>query len=476
MKKNIFLVLALAVGMTACTEDYTDWADPQSTDPETPEVVSLSVEEAASVNMAEVDSDLVQTFVPVLLAADGTTHEYILELSDTAKTNTVEIAADENGYVSASELQSIVETFYGKRPVEREMIARLVAYVNNNGTAVKLVSENFIVRVTPEAPVIEEAYYYIGALTNWTMGDTTYKFDNGGGDVYDNPVFTVTIPAAALDADGNRTDHWFAIAPQSAYDASEWSMLLGTKGGNGCTDLQGYLDVRTNLSDDGSFCMPASDGASYYKISINMIDYTYTIEPMAFQQYIYYIGSTDGWSAAEQKLESPNFDGVYTGYLYCADPNGWGNQFKFQKTPGDWSTEINSGNFSSFNGAVVDAGGNFGVSGGQSVYYFVVDLASGSITATEITNMNLVGDFNGWNAADDAQQMSWDAENFCYVINNAGVTSNGWKFTANNAWDINLGGSVDKLEANGANLDAVGTTIKLYPTRRGSDNIYATVE
>lgn len=71
----------------------------------------------------------------------------------------------------------------------------------------------------------------------------------------------------------------------------------------------------------------------------------------------------------------------------------------------------------------------------------------------------ITGDFNGWNAADDAQQMTWDAENYCYTITGAGVTTNGWKFTAN-----------------GNNISVAGSTIKLYPTRKTSDKIYCTVE
>ena len=56
------------------------------------------------------------------------------------------------------------------------------------------------------------------------------------------------------------------------------------------------------------------------------------------------------------------------------------------------------------------------------------------------------------------------------------MDANGLKFTINNAWDVNLGGTVDNLVANGDNLGVVGTTIKLYPTRKGTDNIYCTVE
>jgi hypothetical protein len=87
-----------------------------------------------------------------------------------------------------------------------------------------------------------------------------------------------------------------------------------------------------------------------------------------------------------------------------------------------------------------------------------------------------VGDFNSWNQADDAQQMTWNATDFCFEITGAGVTAAGWKFTTNNSWDINLGGTIDDLVANGANLSVVGTTIKLYPTRKTSNKIYCTVE
>ena len=111
-----------------------------------------------------------------------------------------------------------------------------------------------------------------------------------------------------------------------------------------------------------------------------------------------------------------------------------------------------------------------------------VDVAAGKIEATKITNMNLVGDFNGWNQADNAQQMTWDAANVCFSITGAGVTANGWKFTANNDWAINLGSNdsaepstvINDLVGNGKNIGVVGTT--LYPCRTKSDKIYCTVE
>ena len=56
------------------------------------------------------------------------------------------------------------------------------------------------------------------------------------------------------------------------------------------------------------------------------------------------------------------------------------------------------------------------------------------------------------------------------------LTSDGWKFIVNKDWPINLGGSIDNLEQDGANLTVAGNTIKLYPTRKTNDNIFCTVE
>ena len=106
-----------------------------------------------------------------------------------------------------------------------------------------------------------------------------------------------------------------------------------------------------------------------------------------------------------------------------------------------------------------------------------LDLAALTLSATFINNMNLVGDFNGWNAADDAQQMTWNATDYCWEITGAGVNANGWKFTANNDWGINLGGdALTKLTQDGPNISVAGSTIKLYPTRKTSDNIFCTVK
>lgn len=214
--------------------------------------------------------------------------------------------------------------------------------------------------------------------------------------------------------------------------------------------------------------------AGKYKLTINMMDYSYTIEEVNYDPFIYFIGSTDGWKSSDQKLALvDDAKGVYTGYVYVADPNNAGFQFKFQRVAGSWDKAIGAATFTSFGGAATNEGDNIGVNAGEGVYYMDVNLSEGTITATKVETMGMIGDFNGW--AGDVP-MTWNAEEYCFEATNAGVTAAGWKFRVNGGWDINLGGSPNNLTAGGDNLSVAGNTVKLYPTRKTSDNIYCTVE
>lgn len=216
--------------------------------------------------------------------------------------------------------------------------------------------------------------------------------------------------------------------------------------------------------------------AGKYKLTIDMMDYTYTIEEVNYDPFIYFIGSTDGWGSSDQKLALvDDAKGVYTGFVYIADPNGAGLQFKFQRVAGKWENEINAGTFNKFLDAASDASGNIGVTEGEGVYYFDVNLGDGTIKATKVTTMGLIGKFQGWDETKDVA-MTWNAEEYCFEATNAGVTADGWKFRMNKKWDVNLGGSLNDLTAGGSDIKVAGNTVKLYPTRKTKDNIYCTVE
>ena len=318
---------------------------------------------------------------------------------------------------------------------------------------------------------IADAYYIIGGNGSWS-DDKSQKMSHSDKDVFEDPIFSYVLTGGS--------ELWFAFGEAEALDATaagDWNQLFGFVGEQGAT---GSYERRSVMGAENTFHVDGT--AKFYRFTINALTKTYEITPLNFDPYIYFIGATDGWTNAEQKLALTDESGIYTGYLYCADPNGWGNEFKFQKVPGDWGTEINTGMMTGgITGDFGDGGGNFKATAGEGVYYVTLDMANMSINALKVDKMGIIGDFNGWGGD---VEMTWNATDYCFEATNAGVTANGWKFRVNSDWGINLGANdsvepstvTTDLVANGKNLGVAGSTVKLYPTRKTSDNIYCTVE
>ncbi|RHK11981.1 DUF5115 domain-containing protein [Segatella copri] len=464
MIKKILLGMTLLMAMVSCTEDYTDWGNPQTNPQE--EAVAFgngSVAPVDVINLADVKTEKVK--VASIVAPTSSDAAYTPNYKINFDGQSFDIDAD--GNMATAELTSYIVDKYGKRPTERDIDATLDAWVSNGATAVKMAtSEKFQIKAIPEAPVIEEGYYLVGDMfttddvNGWTK-EVAKAFNHSDKDVYEDPVFTVSFETT-------KADQYWKIIPKKNIDSGDiWAAgVVGPK-------VDGD-DSMTGTLTNGDAKAGKIAKAGKYKLTINMMDYTYTIEEVKYDPFIYFIGATDGWTNAEQKLALVDANtGTYTGFLYCADPNNWGNQFKFQRVAGSWDNEINAGAFNTFDGAATNENGNIGVNAGEGVYYFDVNLANGTIKATKVETMGLIGNFNSW--ADDAA-MTWNAEEYCFEATNVGVTADGWKFRVNGGWDINLGGSLNNLTAGGDNIAVAGNTVKLYPTRKTSDNIYCTVK
>ena len=471
MIKKILLGMTLLMGMVSCTEDFTDWGNPQTNSQK--EAVAFgngSVAPVDVINLADVNTEKVK--VASIVAPTSSNAAYTPNYKINFDGQSFDIDAE--GNMATAELTSYIVDKYGKRPTERDIDATLDAWVSNGSTAVKMAtSATFQVKAIPEAPVIEDGYYLVGDMFNveavgdapavdgWNTVSAKQAFKHSDKDVYDDPVFTITFETT-------KDNQYWKIIPKKNVDAGNfWAAgVVGPK-------VDGD-DSMTGLLTNGDAKAGKIAKAGKYKLSINMMDYSYTLEEVNYDPFIYFIGATDGWTKAEQKLALvDDAKGVYTGYLYCADPNGWGNQFKFQRVAGSWDNEINSGAFSTFSGAATSEGGNISVNAGEGVYYFDVNLGEGTITATKVETMGMIGTFNNW---DGDAVMTWNAEEYCFEATNVGVTADGWKFRVNGGWDINLGGSLNNLTAGGDNLKVAGNTVKLYPTRKTSENIYCTVE
>lgn len=469
MIKKILLGMTLLMSMVSCTEDYTDWANPQ-TNPQEDAVAfgNGSVTPVDVINLADVKTEKVK--VASIVAPTSSNAAY----TPTYKINIGGRAfdIDAEGNMAKADLVNYIVDKFGKRPTERDIDATLDAWVSNGVTAVKMAtSEKFQIKAIPEAPVIDEGYYLVGdmfttedGVNGWNTISDKQTFKHSDKDVYEDPIFTITFETT-------KADQYWKIIPKANVDA-----------GNTDASAAGVVGPKVDGEDRMTGSLTNGDAkagkiakAGKYKLTLNMMDYTYTFEEVKYDPFIYFIGATDGWKSSDQKLALVDeAKGVYTGYVYVADPNGAGLQFKFQRVAGSWDNEINAGTFNTFSdAATTNENGNIGVNAGEGVYYFDVNLGEGTIKATKVETMGIMGQFNGWSS--DAV-MAWNAEEYCFEATNVGVTADGWKFRVNGGWDINLGGSLNNLTAGGDNITVAGNTVKLYPTRKTNDNIYCTVE
>lgn len=472
MIKKILLGMTLLMSMVSCTEDYTDWGNPQSNPKE--EAVSFgngSVTPVDVINLADVKTEKVK--VASIVAPTSSNAAY----TPTYKINIGGRAfdIDAEGNMAKADLVNYIVDKFGKRPTEHDIDATLDAWVSNGVTAVKMAtSEKFQIKAIPEAPVIDEGYYLVGdmfttedGVNGWNTISDKQTFKHSDKDVYEDPIFTITFETT-------KADQYWKIIPKANVDA-----------GNTDASAAGVVGPKVDGEDSMTGSLTNGDAkagkiakAGKYKLTLNMMDYTYTFEEVKYDPFIYFIGSTDGWQSYDQKLALvDDAKGVYTGFVYIADPNGAGFEFKFQRKPNSWDNAIGASNFVTFKGAAIDpqSGNNLGVNGGVSVYYIDANLSEGTIEATKVETMGLIGKFQEWDETKDVP-MTWNAEEYCFEVTNAGVTADGWKFRMNKKWDVNLGGSLNNLTAGGSDIKVAGNTVKLYPTRKTKDNIYCTVE
>lgn len=476
MKKlSLYISIALAgLFMGSCSEDFKDWADPQTNPQEDAITIpGFTATAAQAIDFASVTTDSVNTFSlsSAALPEGFTLGNARIELTpqgvENATKTTVNTSLDGKGAVA--DLASVVESAYGKRPTARTFDAQVYVNAIKEGQAVLIDAGKINLVMTPKAPFIDAAYYLVGDMfttddvNGWNTISDKQTFKHSDKDVYEDPIFTITFETT-------KADQYWKIIPKANVDA-----------GNTDASAAGVVGPKVDGEDSMTGSLTNGDAkagkiakAGKYKLTLNMMDYTYTFEEVKYDPFIYFIGATDGWKSSDQKLALVDeAKGVYTGYVYVADPNGAGLQFKFQRVAGSWNNEINAGAFVSFGGAATNENGNIGVNAGEGVYYFDVNLGEGTIKATKVETMGIMGQFNGWSS--DAV-MTWNAEEYCFEATKVGVTADGWKFCVNGGWDINLGGSLNNLTAGGDNITVAGNTVKLYPTRKTNDNIYCTVE
>jgi len=180
--------------------------------------------------------------------------------------------------------------------------------------------------------------------------------------------------------------------------------------------------------------------AGYYKINVNAAADPITYTAVATVWGVIGDATPSGWND-ESALTYMPASTTWTGGIHLTAAS-----FKFRANH-DWG--FNYGSTAA--NATLDAGGNNIAVALEADYAFTLDLSHPNAYTYSANRWGVIGDAtaDGWNSD---QNMTWDATNKVFSAT-LDLIVGAIKFRANDAWDINYGGTdLNALEAGGANI------------------------
>ena len=444
MKKlGLYTVALLSMGLVACNQDFDTEFVPQANLPESLLQISdvtVAANSATTIKLTDfIDEEAgTEEVIPIgtVSVKEGampanTVLKAMVEFSKTEDFNE-SITLDANSLdgeseisVKASDLQNAYFNNITRNPAETPLYIRTILHTVTDGTAEAIVGkpgENYFaqrtVQFTPlKKVVIAQNYYLVGGPNDWAKSatDKMVKFEHSSKDVYEDPIFTVVFDA---NKDG---DTWFAIGDDEACEAignNDWSKLLGIVGGNNeATD--GRLDFRYNLGADNSFKVAAGT-AKKIKVTLNMMDYTFTVQAINVADAYYLVGGPEDWAGSaaskSQKFSHSNAsvaeDPVFTYVLEGTGGDIWfaigddeacdaiANDNDWSKLYGTTSGNGNNGLTGSLarRSALTDDG-SFKVDGSAKFIRVQINMATLTYTITPLNFAEYIwqaGNSNGW--------------------------------------------------------------------------------
>lgn len=482
MKKlSLYISIALAgLFMGSCSEDFKDWADPQTNPQEDAITIpGFTATAAQAIDFASVTTDSVNTFSlsSAALPEGFTLANARLELTPQGVENATKttVNTDLNGKGAVADLAPVVESAYGKRPTARTFDAQVYVNAVKDGQAVLIDAGKINLVMTPKAPFIDTNYYLVGQMTDWSL-DTKFKFTHSDADVYEDPVFTIMFTTT----DDNQ---YWKIIPQGNVDAGNiWAVENNPKGvvgveKDGDDAMSGTLLTTTSKGEKANAGKIAKAGI--YQMTINMMDYTYSIKQIAPEYYL--VGALQSWSdqnmsclmTAETAMVQ-NFTTKWTG---DANMKIWlGSDF------GKWDNAFGSASGDGVNTAEgkLKAGGGAIVCPEKGAYYtFTADFSTMTYKWTKLANQNptefkyvsLIGVGGKWNDGDDIDLKQVAPHN--WYLAKQEIPAGGLKIRADHKWrdDGNWGfAEGQKYESKGTLITSGGSSNISVPA--GTYNIY----
>lgn len=384
MKKSLIYGMVLATAlMSSCKGDYDDWAAPQGYDAEEAQNVSLTASDGATIDMNNVTGETINLFSTTFEAPEGfTVTGYELEVGATEEEVDV-LPSDANGSIATADLVSLVESIYGKAPVERTLKAASTIYLSKDGESFYAHSNFVDVKVTLITPDISQNYYLVGDFCGWDEA-SMLKFSHSDVNIYDDPVFTIKFTTT-------EANQYWKIIPQKNIDNGEFWANPGVVGVavDGDASMSGFLV--TENAQAGKIEEPGK-----YIMTIDMMAGTYSITKQPLELYM--TGSNYGWGATWLPM-TPCYgsDVDYWTIIYLHE----GEQFKFAPQA-DWGGDFGSqAAVNDVAGASITVDATNLVAGKAGWYLLYIHNGSERTFTVLQPNVYLIGDTAGeWNVAD----------------------------------------------------------------------------
>lgn len=453
MKKfSILLLTAFALAAASC--DESPEVPPMQSNPQEPILAAGDIAgtdagvlaQSGVLNLETAPAAVeVFKFTKIEGLPAGATLAPVMQLSNSAdfdKVQSVALSYDDatDAYTASTiDWNEAHVALFGKSPKEKTAYYRIPVYIAYGGTDYRYQSTDFyaasgqIVETCMDAGfTISQSYYLIGQQNDWTLTQDAlnpYKFSHSDADVYDDPVFTLTV-----DVPDNC---WWKIVPQEAIPDQDWSMLYGPAT-DGDTAMEGMLV-------DGGQSGLIVEGGKYF-FTINMETMEYTIKPITYPVYLCTPGNANGWSQnASNWIPYVEDQGCNLGAIILD------GGFKF--TDGDtWDNDKTYG-MGDAEGQLAQPGSD--MSAPLGLYWAKVNTLALTYELTPITSLGVIGGFNNWggqeNLTPSADFRTWTGTVTIPADNNE------WKIRMNDNWDMNYGGSLENPVFNGSNIAMSGT-------------------
>lgn len=435
MKKySIFLLSALALGFSAC-DDKSDLGIPQVNEQEPiAEANGLTLTASSAYNATiDLENTVGQTIDIASVAGaegfpEGTTFTMKLAVAKSEDMSGKQIVAVNNGKISSDDLEDVIVDFYKITPEVVNPWMGVEVYANVGTQQSRLGGDNFYylkkqVNVLPvDAKLDIESAYFLG-------GTESQKMDHSDQHAYVDNNFISIFEVSSAQAQAGF--EWM-IVPQSQESAPDPAKCWGPQGD------------KLVLGAKGTITAPGR-----YRLVADMLKKTFTLT-FAYE-VLYTPGSGNGWNQANSlQLYTDNYADYFGVTRTGADGEAKG-EFKLDAST-DWS--MNWG----LNGGVLTPNGDNIVTEPAGLYFVKVNLNALSISLLLVQSVGIIGLNGNWDN-DIVMTSSSDGLVWTGTIKADGDTD--FKFRFNGGWDANLGGSMDKLVSDGANIPVSAGTYEV---------------